>query len=174
MNIIIFPGNSKRNKEWADAAEQAFVGVDGVGKIYKQYYKHWETGESNINFETELEVFAQNAPQGEPYVVIAKSAGSLLTMLGVSKRIINPVKVVFCGVPISSKDKNDDFVFFGVDQFSSPGLVFQNDRDPIATFKQVKEVFEGKDTIKVIERIADNHDYLDFSDVKEEIIQFIL
>jgi len=170
MNLIIFPGNSVKNKEWLEKAEQAFSKVPEITSIYKHYYKHWETGEEMIDLEEELKRFTLNLPFTEPYVVFAKSAGSLLTLLGKTRGIINPDKAVFVGMPISwAKTNNVPFEF---EDWNTPTLVIQNDHDPITSAKDLREAVSAKTNFTIVERVGDNHDYLDFEEIVKSTRDF--
>ena len=48
MNLVILPGNSVKNKEWADKAEKVFL--KDFTNIHKQYYK------TIINYNTIINV----------------------------------------------------------------------------------------------------------------------
>lgn len=171
MNLIIFPGNSLRNKEWADGAEQAFKNVEGIDTIYKHYYKHWETGEAKINFETEIERIKENLPFGKPHIVFAKSAGSLLTLYATAKGVLDPTKAVFAGMPIAKPGDSD--LPFEIETWQVPTIVIQNDHDPVSTAETVRQAIVSKPNMTLIEREGDNHDYLDFENIKKQVAGFL-
>ena len=69
---------------------------------------HWEQG-GPINFEHELaRVIEEVDEQLTPYIIFAKSAGSVLSMLGIARGALDPEYCIFVGVPLPLANRTDD------------------------------------------------------------------
>ena len=84
--MIILGGNSESNKQWIiDIASQA---TQQGSDAYAHMYQHWEDGNPFIDINHELQVLQQLGLQ-EPYVIIAKSMGSILAIKGMYEGILH-------------------------------------------------------------------------------------
>jgi len=174
--LIVLSGNSARNQAWGEAAAEHFG--DWFSEVYMQYYDHWQTGEPNINFATELntlkEVVAKDDVETE-YIIFTKSIGSILTLLATDQKIINPNKCVLFGMPLdfalTNTFKEDLKPLSG---FSVPAIAFHNRFDPVANYEVAKSALERYlPNVRLITRQGDNHNYDEFSDMEFEIKNFL-
>lgn len=168
MRLIILPGNSPSNKEWADSAKQSFS--NSFTDIYVQSYSHWDTGKEFIDFDIELEKLVENV-RDDDCMVLAKSAGAMLTIYGVHENKFFPKRCVFLGLPIRFAVENG----FALDQwlksYDVPTIIIQNSNDPVTSFAELKVALVrlNKTNIELIELDGDNHTYDDFELIKEKI-----
>lgn len=97
--IILLGGNSKSNKTW----------VDGICKhlrsdfnVVVHEYSHWETGGHDIDFDVELARLKKLIKHSniKSYSIIAKSAGLLLSLIGVRSKMLSPVSIIGFGLPL--------------------------------------------------------------------------
>lgn len=170
--LIILPGNSKRNQAWGEGARDYFG--SWFDDVYLQYYDHWQTDSNDMDIETELEKLRQAA--GEEIVVFAKSIGTILTLLAVSKGFINPSKCVFFGMPL-------DYAAEGLlkdnwsplRDFSTPTLAFHNVDDPTAScsFAEQKLTELSVGAVTFFKVPGDNHNYTEFAEYETEIKNFL-
>jgi len=176
MNLIILPGNSPRNKEWAHQAAEAFD--DEFDLIYTQEYRHWDMDErigEIISFPTELQELERHAPLTLPYMIFAKSAGAILTMLAVHKGILHPQRCVFLGVPILLARKDNIGIDDWIKHYSVPTLVIQNSHDPVTDFRTVEHFItgHGKNNFTLKELPGTHHTYNDFKLLRRLSLEFL-
>lgn len=172
MKLVILPGNSKSNREWANIAESAFS--DSFSEIYKQSYSHWDTDQETLDFDIELEKLEKGIKNQE-CLIFAKSAGAMLAVYGVYKKRINPKKCVFVGLPANwAKDKNFELDEW-LQEYRVPTVIIQNSSDPITPYDDLLKSITGlnKTNFKLIEIEGDNHKYEDFELIKDKIDNFL-
>lgn len=174
--LLVLAGGSQKNEAWGTACAEFFQ--DDFDLTCFLHYDHWETGEKNIDFAAEMEkVYATvegTEEEGEWYV-FAKSIGSILALKCVQEGIIKPKKCVFFGMPFNVVN---DTVFAGnwslLANFKVPGLAFHNDNDPTADYSFVTEKLnEYTQNVSVKTLSGDTHDYLNFTEYREDIESFL-
>lgn len=171
--LLIFPGNSLRNREWLYAAGEYYVEKQWADEMYLHEYDHWQSEEPEIDMEAELEKLAAVVSlheAGTQYLVFAKSIGSLLTLLAVQRGIIAPEKCVFFGMPLELASEalfKDDWT--PLEMFQVPAIAFHNDEDPISYPFTKAALAEHAPEIKLITRQGDNHNYTEFPEFDKEI-----
>jgi len=172
MKLVILPGNNKSNNEWADAAAEAFS--SSFPDIYTQSYSHWDTGEEFINFDMELEKLVKNV-ENDDCIVVAKSAGSMLAIYGVHKKIFHPTKCVFVGLPIRFAEENNMELVQWFQDYDVPTIIIQNSHDPVTSFEELKAALACLNNINIelIEIEGNNHKYGDFELIKEKAKDFL-
>ena len=174
--LIVLPGNSVSNQAWGEAAAEYFG--DWFREVYLQYYDHWESGEANINLESELvklkEVVIKDDVETE-YVIVAKSIGSILALLAIHLEIINPEKCVFFGMPLdlAAADIFKDN-WSALSDLKVPTLSFHNEADPTANFHFTKNILTAHaPAIKLVARSGNNHNYDEFAEFEPAIKEFL-
>lgn len=163
MNLIILPGNSARNRDWGLAAARHYA--PHFTTIYNQDYLHWQSGEASINMETELERLVAVVDGWQaPYRVCAKSAGSLLAILGTARGLLAPERCLFAGLPLNWTEARNWPWEESLVKFTSPTVIIQNDADPYAPAATIALMIEklGRANLTLHETSGANHDYLDF------------
>lgn len=136
MNLLIFSGNSLRNRDYAFKIEANLK--DLFGSTHIQDYQHWATGQEWIDLPHELETLKATKPSGK-YGVFAKSIGTVLTVQAIQQGIIAPKFLLLCGIPLGYIVK--DFPEFGkiLASYNIPTVIIQNDEDPVGSSKEVHE-----------------------------------
>ncbi len=173
MNLILLPGNSKRNKTWienVDARLQKYFKT-----TYRQNYSHWDKGEPEIDLSFELEKLSQNASNLKPYVVFAKSVGVILALKAIYENKMVVSWCLFAGIPLELvKNENIDLKKW-LNAISCPIYIIQNDSDPAGTYKDVKSYISDIDSpsINLIETPGETHNYDDI-DLFERLVKGIL
>jgi len=161
MNALLLPGNSPRHAEWIEALKDAVSSQFEVTKT--QHYAHWQTGEQWANVEHEINVSKEKVASLEPYVIIAKSIGTVIAAKGTASQVLQPEKLILLGVPIKGGADIETFLAF-LQKIKIPVIIVQNTADPFGSFADVKSVFQGAGPhTSFIELPGDTHDYLDFS-----------
>lgn len=172
MNLILLGGNSPINKQWLHDLATALK--THFPSPYIHHYRHWETGEALIDLDYELEVLTKNLP-AEPYIILAKSAGVLLTLKGVAEKLLNPQKCIFLGTPILWAKDNHFVVESWLGNHSLPTLFIQQAHDPAMSFNDLKQYLEQENTknYQLFELSGDDHIYDNFDQLRDPIITFI-
>lgn len=172
MNLILFGGNSIINKQWLH--DLAAVLKPHFSSTYIHHYRHWETGEELIDLDYELEVLTKNLP-AEPYIVIAKSAGVLLTLKGIAEEVLKPQKCIFLGTPISWAKNNNFEVDTWLHKHIVPTLFVQQTYDPALPFKDLRHYLHKADihNYQLLEVAGEDHMYDDIRQVKDIVMGFI-
>jgi len=173
MKLIVLPGNSKSNKEWSEKTAHVFS--DLFTDQYLQTYSHWDEAKDIINLEIELKKLAEASNRNE-CIVIAKSAGAVLAIYGISKNLFKPKKCVFFGLPVLWAEENNFDLKSWFERYNIPTLIIQNSQDPITSCLEVRKFIEElslADNVRIIEIDGNDHKYSDIEVVKKEIEYFL-
>tara|TARA_B100001989_G_C24528031_1_gene459849 strand:+ start:1249 stop:1779 length:531 start_codon:yes stop_codon:yes gene_type:complete len=172
--LLVLPGNSLRNKEWGEGCALAYV--DLFDEVVMQYYDHWDNEENFISLDKELEKIKRTIGNSEDdtWHVFAKSIGSLVTLKAVHDGIVTPKQTVFFGMPLDFAEEFYAGDWDPLSDYKVRTLAFHNDSDPTANYEFTKDKLEIlAPSIELFTLRGDNHDYLDFSDYKEKIKEFL-
>jgi hypothetical protein len=167
MKYIFFPGNSSSNKEWIDRLALEFEEPKVV-----IYYNHWSSNKNDLEFNTELRTLS-TLPK-EEYVVIAKSAGSVLALKAIEEGVLNIKKCFFIGFPMLYISKLDIDIKRLLDN-DIETVFIQKSKDYQIGFDDLKtQISEVKENSRFIlyERNGEpneNHHYEDTSYLKKII-----
>lgn len=160
MKTIILPGYSPRNKVWADEVKKNLE-----GEAFVHEWEHWKGGAMSVKRELERMMAEVGT---EELSIIAKSVGTRVAMQFLLRKTNKIEKIILCGIPTVS-DENAQLFIQALENFPPKNIiVFQNEKDPFATSKEVKE-FMGKanSEISVIGKPANTHDYPYFEDFED-------
>jgi hypothetical protein len=161
MKIIIVPGNSPHNERWAESLKEFLRTEKDYKDIFILKYLHWSSGKEIMDVKKEALRLKDILPKNEKYLIIAKSAGILVSM----KTTAKPVFFLFLGLPLKWIDGNgfnSDKLFSNL---STPSLIIQNKKDPMAFKEDVSSYIEKNKLnqyIKLLESPGDTHEYNDF------------
>lgn len=166
MNILLLGGLNAHNQPWIRQVEQALKPLFDQCVVHE--YAHWQTG-NDINLESELAGASAKAQELGDYVIFAKSIGTVISAMGISRQMLKPKACIFVGVPLGLINK-DAMPF--TDWLSSAGcpLTFvQNSGDPAGSYDQVKTYLQGGSLAKynLIELPGDTHDYSNLDELKK-------
>ena len=176
--LIVFGGNSERNKAWGEAVVERFG--DWFDEVYFQHYDHWTNGEEVIDFDRKVAKLGEVISKGEPgveYFILAKSYGSILSMRSVVDGVVSPAKCVFFGIPLNMVEEHNVWQgsWDNLGAFSVPTIAFHNADDPVASYSFLTTKLEevGQNSIKVIKKDGDNHSYSELDQYESEIKEFL-
>lgn len=170
-NLLVLPGGSRRNVVWGESCEAFFKKYFDSTKFLR--YDHWENGEENVDFETEIIKIKRHveSAKSKEWYIFAKSIGSIIAIKAFEADVIRPVRSIFFGMPLNLMADND---WSALATYSVSTIAFHNQEDPIANYRFTeKKIAEHSDTIKLITLVGDNHYYLDFSKYEKEINNFL-
>lgn len=161
MITFILPGYSLKNKDWAlEVAKNLKLDHE----IRPVLWDHWTDPEKGLKPAKKADEII-DVLLSDRTNIIAKSVGTFVAAF-VLQKIPNRVeKVILCGIPSVSEKRLE--IFKDVFKNFPPEKVicFQNTKDPLATFKEVKEFMSKVNPkIKVIEKPRSDHNYPYFED----------
>lgn len=172
MKLIVLPGNSPSNKEWALQMSQHLLKL--FPDQYVQSYSHWDGHGEILDIGIEAAKLADNCKDSES-IIVAKSAGAMLAIYCISNNLIKPKKCIFMGLPVLWAEKYGFEMSKWIENFSVPTVLLQNSNDPITSYAQASD-FIKKYSIphifKIIETAGDTHKYDNFVEVKKIITNF--
>lgn len=162
MEIIILPGNSIHNKEWA---EELARNLSSVGNCRVQNYRHWQTGEKDIDFEYEIKILAESVRGKKDYILVGKSAGAITILEALSRKIVNPKKCVLMGLPFDFASKHGKDLIRAISSSNIRREFIQNKDDPYGSAETVRKLltFSKIHNYSFTETIGNTHDYLDYT-----------
>lgn len=173
-NLIILPGNSYVNKEWAEKARDFFA--SNFKSVSIQYYDHWSNRSELIDIDIELKKFTDTMSilSGD-VAILAKSVGTILTMYAIYSKSVDMsriTKCIFVGLPTEWARANSFDIDGWSTAFTVPTTLIQNDNDPVTTAEDIrKEQANGRfKNMTLIEVKGDDHVYGDFDEIKRYLI----
>lgn len=167
-NVLILGGNSKKNIAWIKRITKTFNKDYIVSELY---YDHWNNN-IEIDFDIELNKLKKLHNEVKDYYIIAKSIGSIISLMGIEQNIIKPKKTVILGFPIELIKKTN----FNIKPLIESAiketeiLVIQQKYDPIGRYEDV--VKELPKNIKVVEIPGHYHVYSNMKVIKPIIDNF--
>ena len=147
--LLLLPGNSAGNRQSIEEIQNE-IG----GNIL--YYTHWETGEPMIDFQNETSRLVDMA-NGEPVIIFAKSAGTLLAMKAVREAGLRVEKAVFLGTAVNWGIERGIPVRAWLEDWRAPTLFVQNENDPVISAAELAAILDGRHTMLVLP--GSHHDY---------------
>lgn len=159
MQMVIFGGNSVKNREWVEAIAK-LLAQDG-NSVYAHMYSHWQTGEPDINLDRELDSLANNSALQDDYCIVAKSMGSVLAIKGIYSGVLRPASCIFSGLPLKMINQNTLPVTAWLAALHCPTQFIQNHADPLGTYAEVHRYVaaSGISATTIDEWQGNTHDY---------------
>jgi hypothetical protein len=174
--LIVLPGNSIKNKVWGESVIEQYG--SRFDSVFVLVYDHWESGEQNIDFATEIEKLRAHVAVLQPgtnVYLFAKSVGTLLAFMTIAEKVVAPVRCIFFGIPfdLAATDLFKD-AWGVVDTFYIPALAFHNVEDPTTSFSFTKEILESHvPTVTLMATNEADHWYGDFEEYNKTIMPFL-
>ncbi|HEY1835505.1 MAG TPA: hypothetical protein VGG13_01655 [Candidatus Saccharimonadales bacterium] len=172
MQLVMFSGNSLRNRDWVYETKEQFA--DLFDSFYVQRYRHWDLGTDWIDLPHELQILRQQQTSFRPgYGVFAKSIGTVLAVQAIGQQIIKPEWLLFCGLPL-------DYTLEEFPQFAAvlakcglPVVFVHNQHDPVGDAAAAKAYLNPKlantKNWQFIETPGDTHDYEDYDLLRAQL-----
>ena len=173
MNLLLFAGNSQRNKTWIHTVGETLS--PDFEKCVVHNYKHWDTGAESIDLDLELSRLNATVEKLDSYAVFAKSVGSILTLKAISQGIIDPNHCIFAGLPIKLAEEDGIPLQALIKNNSIPTMYIQNSNDPVASYSQLfsyLQEFSSKQ-YATTELPGDTHSYDDLDEMRSLITSFV-
>lgn len=174
MNLILFGGNSQRNKQWIHWVDSKLSPYFDDSIVVD--YGHWDGKGDSIDFNFELSRLSNMITGNDEYIVFAKSVGSILALKAMPVRILQPSHCIFTGLPISLYDLEDASLIELLQNNNVPTTIFQNSEDPMGRFDQLKDYINktSATNYKLHELNGNTHSYDDLGQIIVHIQKVIL
>lgn len=170
--LIILGGNSLKNKHWVQKMSKNLK-LDYPSVEF--YYSHWKENLQDINFEKELKRLIKFIKENKitNYSIVAKSAGFVLSLKGVTNNTLLPRTIVGYGLPVeySSYRKIDLNYLIKASSERTNIICIQADEDPQGSFELVKKI--TLDTIPIWNIKDNSHNYDKFKQMANIAKAFI-
>lgn len=173
MNLILLGGNHKSNKEWTKKVEKSLKHM--FESTHVQAYEHWDEKAGTMDINQELEKLEKTAKDLDELVIFGKSAGAILALKGMYKRVISPVKCIFVGTAIYWGRACGFDVDIWLENYEVPTLFIQKKEDPAIFHKDLNELLlqKGVKNYKTIKIPGKEHFYEDVNLLRRSIREFI-
>lgn len=167
--LIILGGNNSRNIEWLKKMKCTYKKEYDV---LTMYYDSW-IDNSSIDFNVELVKLQELVKNMKDYIIIAKSAGSILSLMGICNKMIIPKAIIIMGLPLVFAENNDinlEYMLEKVKQLCKV-LIIQQKNDPLGKSSDVRKILS--DGIKLEQINGNYHWYGKYEEIKLIIDGFI-
>ncbi len=167
MNALLLPGNSPRHAEWIEKLKQAISPY--FQHVETQHYRHWHTNTEKADIDYEIKIAKNKMKQYGPFIIIAKSIGTVIAVRGVASGELIPEKLILLGVPIKSDVPKNLFNNW-LSKVTIPMTFAQNAHDPLGSFDNLKaNLTIMNNTASFIKLSGTTHDYIDFDAIAKLI-----
>jgi pimeloyl-ACP methyl ester carboxylesterase len=140
MDLLVLPGNSPITGPWAAAVRDALAPRFGRSLVHE--YAHWQHGEGRgLAPELELQRLRDPLAGLSEVVLFGKSAGALLALLAVDRKLVAPVGCIFVGFPTKRAPGIDIERVLRLD--TPPTLFVQQTADPGLSFAELQRWLRG-------------------------------
>jgi len=158
MKTIILPGYSEHNRKWVmEVAEK----IDVDHEVKPVLWDHWTDKSIGFSIEEKVEKVI-NLAGSDKINLIAKSIGTLVTALLISRIPQEIERVILCGIPL--KDITPQQIIFyreALPTFPSEKIIcFQNRNDPHGSYKEIDAFIRSiNPAISLVEKLRNDHEY---------------
>lgn len=168
-NLLILGGNSKKNISWLAKFKNEFSKDYEVKDIF---YEHWSNN-NEIDLDLELEKTSNMTLNLKDYYMISKSIGSIISIMGISKKVIKPKKLVILGYPLDLLKRNNLNINLLINDIfkDTEILVIQQVEDPIGKYIDVVNELSN---IKVVGIPGNDHLYDNVKIIRPLIDEFLM
>lgn len=125
MKAIVLGGESKQsNEQWTQELGEALKPQFDETIVIN--YQHWNSSE-DFNFAEEKEKLERIIREtATPYAIIAKSAGSALSIALIQEKRAKPVYCVFAGIPLREDGTSKYGLETALMGYNIPTIILQN------------------------------------------------
>ena len=168
MKIVILGGNGPWHYDWIRQLG-GYLEANGH-EVLLHDYRHWTTGEDVADIDDELQRLETLLKDEKDYVVVSKSIGTVITVLGVARGTLHPVRCVLLGVPYDGIAGQTSGFDKSLRQLPKT-TVIQNDHDPFGSADMITKVVDEayNPNITLVITPGDTHDYLDFALITKQL-----
>lgn len=161
MKALVLGGNSPHHRQWIRRVKQALE--PDFEEVRLHDYHHWTTGAPNTDLECEIRKITKTIVDFDDYIIVAKSIGTAITILGNARGVITPKAALLMGLPLRSYMSGRPEVAESLAKL--PKTIFlQNRDDPFGNSKDAASYIRSHPPTKWKIEVTDGdtHDYTDF------------
>ena len=168
--IIILGGNSLKNVKWIENIKKE---LENEYDVVLLKYNNWVNNKGDLDIEVEIEKLKKICSNYNNYIIVAKSIGILLSLIGIERKVINPEILIAMGVPLDFlKNYNYDLEdLFLKTSYTTKILVIQQKKDYQGSFIDVSKILPS--SIPLIPINGSDHAYNNLFLLKKYIDSFI-
>lgn len=171
-HLIILGGNSQGNRKWVEEMNDCLKQSYSISKLT---YSHWETEDSDIDFEKELRQLSNLIKDKniKSYSVVAKSAGFILALQGTANGELRPRTIVGYGLPIEYAEYRGINLKTLIQHSANAASVMcvQAHDDPQGSLTDTEMLVS--DMILILGIEGKTHDYVEFEDMSNIAKAFV-
>jgi pimeloyl-ACP methyl ester carboxylesterase len=175
MHIILLPGNNKGSKDWIEEVESELL--DYFDSSHVHYYKHWQGSDTDeINFSLELKRLSKIVDDYGEYTLLAKSAGTLLSLLGIKQGVLSPKRCIFIGTAVEWGRRKGIDIEWLIENHSVPTLFIHQTHDPVISYKALENLLCTSlvHNYQVVEVQGDDHHYKEILSLKMTVKEYLM
>ena len=171
VNILLLAGASKKNISWIMKLRDELLEIQKYS-VSVFNYTHWKSG-GEIDISEEAKKLSEYLSTNDVSVVIAKSAGSLVTATANMYTGASLKKAIFIGFPLEyARERCIDYETL-LQKFQTPTLYIQAAGDPMGSYDRVHLMTKNLENT-IAKRIESNdHDYKNIPALIELILSYI-
>lgn len=162
-HILLLAGANPKNKEWIYNLKNKLLSVY-TNAISVFEYSHWGKG-SEVDILEETEKLSKYLSEEGVPVIIAKSAGSLITLKACQEASLTPEKAVFIGFPIRYAQANSINYTSLLSNFDASTLYIQAEHDPMGSYQHICEMTKNLPNAKTVYIDGNDHNYKDIDEL---------
>lgn len=167
--LIILGENTPNNINWIKRMNDIYKSDYNVSTLF---FENWKDN-TMIDFDKEIKKLVSLCKNTDNYIIIAKSAGAILSVLEIEKNTIKPKVLIVMGFPLLFTLNNNINIIkmFNDISVKCKVLVIQQKFDPQGKAKDIEKMLNKNITVETIQ--GNNHVYANFSLIKNEVYSFI-
>lgn len=167
--VIILGGNKNHNIKWLKKMKSIY---QKDYDVYDFYYDNWVT-DTDIDFDIELKKLEELIKNDNEYIVIAKSAGDILSLMGISSGMIKLKKLIMMGLPLKFTESHNIDLKYLLNEASKKTeiMVIQQRYDPLGKASDIKNILP--DNIEFVAINGNQHTYAKYEYIKDIVDKFI-
>lgn len=138
---------------------------------YCHDYAHWENDEPEINLDLEIERLGAATRNLSPYMIFAKSAGSILASKAIAEGVLHPAACLFVGFPLAMVEKYNLPLKNWLQKADCSTTLLQHEADPLGSYQDIKKYLATTklENFSIHELPGNTHDYLEFQKIKDTL-----
>jgi predicted alpha/beta-hydrolase family hydrolase len=159
MNILGLPGKNDSTGPWM---REILAAISSQGDIVEtQYYDAWKKPGAEIDEKLEIAI----AEKFSPSLIVAKSMGAIITILGVSLRKVMPIECVLIGVPVNSLLQEERSILSAWPDAGIRTLFIQQSSDMTGSYNQLVDLVPSSEDITLAEIEGSDHAYSNTNEI---------
>lgn len=161
--VIILGGNNNHNIKWVDKMISLYQKDYDVSGIY---YDSWYN-DLEIDFDIELKKIQELMVDDYEHIIIAKSIGSILSLIGIVNGMFIPKKLIVMGLPLMFTEKHNIDLKYLLDEASKKTdiMVIQQKYDPLGKASDIENMLPTNVEFLIIN--GNNHRYARYEKIKD-------